>query len=78
MLNRDEIKEFGEAMNKTLANDLRNKLILAGASILICHRCGNGSNPAKPWIQRRPQPPKQCWACNSPYWQTPRRAKKAA
>lgn len=33
-----------------------------------CTRCGHT------WIARRPNPPKQCPHCTTPYWNVPRRA----
>jgi len=48
-----------------------------GPILLVCLRCGYGTDPAKPWIQRRPNRPRQCWKCKTPYWDRPRmRAKK--
>lgn len=40
---------------------------------LVCLRCGYGNEPTKPWIQRRDEPPAQCWKCKTPYWNKRRR-----
>ena len=35
--------------------------------VLSCTRCGHT------WIPRRPEPPKVCPKCKSPYWDRPRK-----
>jgi len=41
---------------------------------LVCLRCGHGSDPKKPWVQRSREKPRACWKCHSPYWDRPREA----
>lgn len=38
---------------------------------LVCLRCGHGSDPSHPWLQRLDQPPVSCPRCKLYTWNQP-------
>lgn len=49
------------------ALDIAERMVLITVAGWRCTRC------AHEWVPRRPDPPRTCPGCKSPYWDRPRR-----